>query len=150
MNQFTGIFFHMHFMNADFFLSGRSFDLYPSIMTDWQIQLGNLVVLRVIRIKIVLSVKFAVLVDLAVCCKSGFQCKFYYLTVQNRQRTRHTGADRTGMCIRSATKLCRASAENLCFCCKFYMDFKANDCLILFHAFLPPFSGVGNTPLTAS
>ena len=58
-----------------FFLSGRCLNLYPSIMADWQIQLGNLIVLRVIRIEIILSVKFTILIDLAVCCK-------YRLSVQ--------------------------------------------------------------------
>ena len=33
---------------------------------------------------------------------------------------------------------------------KIYMDFKADDCFVLFHAFLPPFSGAGKAPLTAS
>ena len=150
MDQFACILFHMHLMDTYLFLSGRCLNLYPTIMADWQIQLRNLIVLRVIRIEIILSVKFTILIDLAICCDTGFQCKFYYFFIQYRQRPRHTGADRTGMCIRCSPEFRGASAENFCFCRKFYMDLKANDCFILFHAFLPPFSGAGKAPLTAS
>ena len=44
-------------------------------------RLGNLIILRIIRIKIVLTVTFAILIDAAVCGKSCAQGKFYYLFV---------------------------------------------------------------------
>ena len=81
MDQLTCVLLHMHLMDPDFFLTSFCLDLHKSIMADWQIQLGNLVVLRIIRIKIVLTVKFAILIDAAVCGKSCAQGKFYHLFV---------------------------------------------------------------------
>ena len=52
-------------MNTNGFLTRCSFDLHPAVPADWQIQLGNLVILRIIRIKIVFTVKLAKVIELA-------------------------------------------------------------------------------------
>ena len=117
VNELSCIFLHMHFMDPHFFLSASAFNLYISISCDWKIKLGNLIVLRIIRIKIVLAVKFTYLRDLTVCCKSDRHRIFYNLLIQYRKRPRHTGADRAGMRIRCPTKFGTASTENLCLCC---------------------------------
>ena len=96
--------------------------IYPAVVADWKIELGNLVVLRVIRIEIVLPVKFAVLVDAAVGGKTHGQCIFHNLLIQNRKRTRHTGADRAGVGIRRSAKLRGAAAENFGFGGQFYVN----------------------------
>ncbi len=60
MDQLSGILFHMNLMDADFssFLLRLSISTYPfRQMADTA---GNLIVLRVIRIKIIFTVKFAV------------------------------------------------------------------------------------------
>ena len=67
MNQLSGIFLHMNFMNTNFLFTGRRVDRDIAVVADREIQLGNLVVLRVIRVKIVFPVKFTELVDTAVC-----------------------------------------------------------------------------------
>ena len=81
MDQLTCVLLHMHLMDPDFFLTSFCLDLHKSIMEDWQIQLGNLIILRIIRIKIVLAVEFAILIDAAVCGKACAQGKFYHLFV---------------------------------------------------------------------
>ena len=73
VDQLSGILLHVDLMNADFLLSRCGVNLDISIVADRQIQLGNLIVLRVVRIEIVLPVEFAELVDFAVCSKSDAQ-----------------------------------------------------------------------------
>ena len=55
--------------------------LNAAIPTDWQIKLGNLIVLRIIRIKIIFTVKFTVLCDGTVCCKSDCNGILYHLFI---------------------------------------------------------------------
>jgi len=81
MYQFSGIFFHVDLMDADTFLSACGLDLYASIPADWQIELGNLVVLWIVRIKIILSVKFAILGNRTIGCKSDCHGILYDLFV---------------------------------------------------------------------
>ena len=65
----------MDFMDTDgLFPAGFRLDLYPSVMADWQIKLGNL-------IEIIFPVKFAVLIDLTVCCQTNCHGILYHLFV---------------------------------------------------------------------
>ena len=73
VNQLSCIFLHMDLVDANFLLSRCGVDLHISIVADRQIQLGNLIVLRVVRVEIVLPVEFAELVDFAVCSQSDAQ-----------------------------------------------------------------------------
>ena len=81
MHQFSGIFLHMNFMNTNGFLTRCSFDLHPAVPADWQIQLGNLVILRIIRIKIVFTVKLAILCNAAVSGKTNCNRILYHLFI---------------------------------------------------------------------
>ena len=54
----------MNLMDSYILLSSVYIDLYLSIAADWKIELRNLIVLRIVRIKIVLTVKLAVLYNL--------------------------------------------------------------------------------------
>ena len=81
MDQLSGILLHVDFVDTDLFLTCSGIDLDPAVMADWQIQLGDLIVLRVIRVEIVLPVEFAVLVDAAVRSQSDCQCVLYHLLV---------------------------------------------------------------------
>ena len=66
MNQFTRILFHVDLMNTDALLHTIHFYVHMTISADWQIKLRNLVSLRKIRIKIILSVEFAVLCNITI------------------------------------------------------------------------------------
>ena len=146
MDQLTGILLHMHLMDTYGLFACGSLDLNSSVIADRQIQLRDLVVLGVIRVKIVLTVKLTVLMDMTVCRKTCLDGKLYHFFVEDRKRARHTGADRAGMCIWCASEFCGASAEDLCFCGKLHMHLKSYDCLILFHAFSPPSIAVPKSP----
>ena len=117
MHQISGILLHMNLMDTNDLLSGCRLDLDTAISADWQIQLGDLVVLRVIRVKIVFTVKFTILGNTAVCGDSHCHCIFDYLTVQHRKGTRHTGTDRTGMCVWCTAECRGTAAEDFCFRC---------------------------------
>ena len=68
----------MDLMDTDsLFAALRRLDLDTAVMTDRQVQLRNLVVLRIVRVEVVLTVKFAVLVDLAVGGKTYSQRQLY-------------------------------------------------------------------------
>ena len=117
----------MHLMDPDFFSTRRRLDLQESVVADGKVKLGDLIVLRVIRIKIILSVKFAVLVDLAVGRQTQGKGVFHHLFIQYGKRPGKASAYRAGMGIGSSPELSRAAAENLGFCRKFYMDFQSDD-----------------------
>ena len=74
MDQLSGILLHVDLMNADFLFSASRLDLDPAIVTDRKIELGNLIVLRIIRVEIVLSVKLAILIDSTVRRKTNCKC----------------------------------------------------------------------------
>ena len=59
-------------MNPDSFFSLCRINRHISVIADWKIQLGNLVILRIVRIKIVFPVKFAESMDFTVHGKSAF------------------------------------------------------------------------------
>ena len=82
MDQLSGILLHMNLMDSDFLLSCPRFNLYLTIAADRQIQLGNLIILRIIRIKIILTVKFTILGNRAVRSKSDRYGIFEYLFIQ--------------------------------------------------------------------
>ena len=146
MDQLTGILLHMHLMDAYGLFACGSLDFNSSVVADRQIQLRYLVILGIVRVKIVLTVKLTVLMDMTVCRKTCLDGKLYHFFVEDRKRARHTGADRAGMCIWCASEFCGASAEDLCFCGKLHMHLKSYDCLILFHAFFPPSIAVPKSP----
>ena len=139
MDQFAGILFHMDLMDSHVFLTLLCLDLYLTIAADRQIQLGDLIVLRVIRIEIVLSVKFTISGDIAVCGKSYRHCVFQHLLIQYGKGSRHTGTDRTGVGIGCTTEGCGTSTENLGLRRQLYMHFQTDDgFILLFHVSSPP------------
>ena len=82
MNQLTCILLHMHLVDTYGLFACGSLDLNGSVIADWQIQLRDLVVLRIIRVKIVLTVKLAVLMDMAVCRKTCLDGKLYHFLLR--------------------------------------------------------------------
>ncbi len=133
MNQLASILFHMDFMNTNCFFPLLCLYLYLSVTANRQIQLRYLIILRIVWIKVILSVKLAVLCNFTICSKSYRHGILYYLLIQNGQRTWHTCTYRTGVCIWSSPKLCGTGAKYFCFCGQFDMNFKAYNCFILFH-----------------
>ena len=75
----------MHLMDAHFLLSCLCINLHISVSRDRKIELGNLIVLRIIRIKIILPVELAHLCDLTVCGKSQRHSILYHLFVEHRK-----------------------------------------------------------------
>jgi hypothetical protein len=56
MDQFSRVLFHVNLVDADLFLSPGRLDLHPAVMANGQIKLRDLIILRIVRIKIVLPV----------------------------------------------------------------------------------------------
>ena len=81
MHQLTGILLHMDLMDSDSLLAGSRLDLNATVAADWQIQLGNLIVLWIIRIEIILPVKFTILGNTAVCGKTNRNRILYHLLI---------------------------------------------------------------------
>ena len=131
MNQLPRILLHMHLMDTDFLFSCRRLDLHISVSCNRQIQLGNLIILWVVGIKIVLAVKLAHLRDLTVCSKPQSHRILYHLFIQYREGARHTRTHRAGMRIWRAAEFCTAAAENLGLCGKLNVDFQSDHGFIL-------------------
>ena len=81
MHQFSSILFHMNLVDSNGFFSCRGLYIHMTVPADRQIKLGDLIVLRVIRIKIIFSVKSAVLGDLTVGGKSHRHSIFHHLLI---------------------------------------------------------------------
>lgn len=71
--------------------------------------------------------------------KTDSNCFFYYPFIQYRKGTRHTGTDRTCMCIRCTTKCGTAAAEYLRLCRKLYMNLQTNHGFVYFTHLTDPF-----------
>ena len=146
MDELARILFHMHFVDPYFLGSCSCLDLHIAVSRDRQVELRDLIVLRIIRVEVVLPVKLAHLGDLTVSRKPDRHRVLYHLFVQHRQGARHSGAHRTCMRVRRAAEFCAAAAEDLRLSSKLDMHFKSNDCLILFchvlYASFPNSAGV--------
>ena len=103
----------MDLMNSNRFFAGCCLYLDGPVAADWKIKLRDLVVLRIIRIKIILAVKFIAAGDLAVRRQTHGHRVLYHLLIQYRKGSRHTGTYRTGMCIGSSSKRRGTAAEDL-------------------------------------
>ena len=71
----------MNLVDSYIFLSAIYINFYVTVAADWKIELGNLVVLWIVRIKIILSVKFAILGNRTIGCKSDCHGILYDLFV---------------------------------------------------------------------
>ena len=137
MHQFTGILLHVDLVDTHRFrvcvtVLSRYLDLYGTVATDRQVQLGDLIVLRVIGIEIILTIEFTILCDGAVGRKTYCHRIFYHLFIQHRKRSRHTGTHRAGMSVGSAAERRGTAAEYFRLRGKLYMHFQTNYCFILF------------------
>ena len=131
MDQLSCILLHVDLVNPHFLLTGRCLDLHETVVTDGEVELGDLIILGIVGIKIVFPVKPAVLVDFTVDRQPHRQGVFHHLSVQNRKRPRHSGADRAGVGVGCSAEFRRAGTENLCFRGKLHVDLQPYDCLIL-------------------
>ena len=143
VNELSGILFHMDLVNSDllFLFIRPGFDLHIAIAADREIQLGDLIVLRIIRIEVILPVKLTILIDLAVGGQAYCGRILHHLSVEYRQRARHPCAHRAGVGIGSTAELCAAGTEDLCFRSQLHMDFQPDYGFILFcHFTSPPYA----------
>ena len=131
MDQLSCVLLHVDLVNPHLLLTGRCLDFHETVVADREVELGDLVVLRIVGVKIVFPVKPAVLIDFTVHCQPHRQSVFHHLPVEDGKRTRHSGADRTGVGIGRSAKLRGAGTENLRFRGKLHMDLQSDDCLIL-------------------
>ena len=68
-----GVLLHVDLMDPYGLFPRRSLDLHMTVPADRQVELADLVILRVIGIKIILPVKLTILRDFTVCRKSHSQ-----------------------------------------------------------------------------
>ena len=140
MYQLSCILFHMDLMDSHTFGSGGRFDLHMAVPAYGQIELGNLIVLRVIRVKIVFSVELAVSGDRTARCQAHTDGVFHNLFVQDGQGAGHPCAYRAGMGVGSASEGGGTAAEDFSSGSQFHMNLQADYCFILFcHFLMPPF-----------
>ena len=138
MIQLASIFFHMDTSNTNAFFYTIKVNVDMTVFANRFIKLGDLIVFRKVRIKIVFTVKFIIRFNFTVQSQTSTNCKFHHLFIQNRQCTGHTQAHRTYVGVRFTTKLSRAGAKSLRFSFQFCVNFKTNNSNIFSHYALPP------------
>ena len=141
MNELAGILLHVDTRQADAFLLTVNIDIDPAMLSNRQVVLRRLPVLRQIRIVVVLAVELAVLVDRAVRGEAGLDAELDDALVDGWQHARQAQADRADMRVLLGAEARGTAAENLCFCLEFAVDLKANDCFV-FHQLFPPRSAI--------
>ena len=137
MQQLARVLLKMDALKAAGLLFSVHIEEHLAVFADRHIELRNLVGLGQVRIKIILAVGFAELVDRAAGRLAHLGRIVHNLLVEHRQRARHTGADRTGVSIDRRAERGRAGAVDLALSGKFRMHLKADDSLI-FHLSFPP------------
>ena len=125
MDQLAGILFHMDAGDTDgLWLLPIHLDLDAAMLTDRQLELGDLVALGQVRVKIILAGKAVFPVDGRIGGQAELDGRFHHLPVEHRQRAGHTQADRAGMGVGRRTELGGTAAENLAFGLHLGMDFQ--------------------------
>ena len=138
MVQLTCIFFHMNTGNTNAFFCTVKIYIDITMLANRFIELGDLIVFRKVRVKIVFTVKFIIRFYFAVKCQACTNGKFYNLFIQNRQCTGHTQAHRANVGIRLTAKLRGAGAKSFRFSFQFCVNFKTNNSNVFSHHALPP------------
>ena len=141
VDELAGVFFHVDARQADALLLAVDIDVDPAVLSDRQIVLRRLPVLRQVRIVVVLAVELAVLVDRAVRREAGLDAELDDALVDRRQDARQAEADRADVRVLLRAEARGAAAENLRFRLELAVDLKANDCFV-FHQWFPPSSGI--------
>ena len=116
VNQLACILLHMNAGNANPLLALGGFNIYITMLADWQIILGSLPILWQIWIIVVFTVKFGKIIDFAIQGQTSLNSKFQYSFIQNWQYTRQAQTYRTYMGIVLCTKGGGATTEYLSFC----------------------------------
>ena len=105
------------------------------MLGDGLIVLRNLVALRQIGIKVVLARKDRLGSHGTIEGQASANGKFHCLTIEHRQRTGQTQANRTDIGIGSSSKAGGTAAENLSASGQLDVHFQADDGLVLRHHF---------------
>ena len=151
MYQLSRILLHVDFMNSYFLPPGRRFDFHAAVLADGEVELGNLIVLRIVGVKIVLPVKSAEPGNGTAGSKANSHGIFHHLLIQYGKGARHSGTDGTGMGIGRSAESSGAAAEDFGPGCQFYMNLKADYCFVLLcHLSAPPFIRIRSAGFAAS
>ena len=137
MNQLTGILLHVNTGDADTLRPVGGIDIHIAMLTDGQVKLRGLEVLRQIRIVVVLAVKFAEMVDFAIHSETGLDGKLNDPTVYYRQNAGQSEADRADMGILFGTEAGSAAAENFRIGFQLAVNLETDYCFV-FHYSAPP------------
>lgn len=141
VDELAGVFLHVDARQADALLLTVDVDVDPAVLSDRQVVLGRLPVLRQVRIVVVLAVELAVLVDRTVRREAGLDAELDDALVDRRQNARQAEADRADMRVLLCAEARSTAAEDLRFRLELAVDLKANDCFV-FHQWFPPSSGI--------
>ncbi len=88
-------------------------DVQSAVLTDGQLELGNLVALGQVGIEVVFAGEAVVPVQGGIRGQPQPDRKFHHPAVQNRQGSGHAQTDRAGMGVGRRAKLGGAGAEDL-------------------------------------
>ena len=125
---------HVNAGDADAPRLSSDINVKVAVFAQGAFKLGNLVVYRHVRVKIVFPGKNGVVVDGAAKGETGPGGILHRALVEHRQRAGHTGAHFAHVGVRLHAKGGRAGTEQLGFRTQMNMHFKADDGFVLGHA----------------
>ena len=133
MDVFAGVILHMDTGDADLLRAVLGFDFQPAVLADGQVELGNLVAGREIRIEVVLAGENGALVDVAVRGQTHQGGVMHGLGIDPGQGPGHAGTDLAGIGVRRLAESIRTGAEQLGLGRKLNMHLEADDGFIIRH-----------------
>ena len=141
MDKLSRILFHVDAQDTDALRAVLRLNIDVTMLSNRQIVLRGLEVLRQIGIIVVLSVEFAVLVDRAVECKTRFDGELDNALVKYGQDAGQPKANGADMRILLGAELRGAAAKNLRVRLELAVNLKTDDCFVI-HAFTSPISAL--------
>ena len=131
MYQFAGVFFHVKPLYTDalqigFFAFFGHLNFNPTIFSDWLIELGDLIILGQIGIKILLAIKLTVLGNVQVEGKSCFYCILEHLLIKHWQGAGQATHHRVDVGVGGVAEGGGGAGENLAGGAQLHMGLQAN------------------------
>src|SRR5262245_49888366 len=115
MDRLPGIFFEMDADQADMFACAIEVNRQAATLYQWLLVLRDLISLRQIRVKIVLSGKTAHTRNLPLHGQTCADGELYCLAIEHWQHPWHAETDRARLLIRIGLKHCGAGAKQFGF-----------------------------------
>ena len=124
VHELAGVLLHVDAGDADGPALPVHLDLHPAVLANGQLELGDLVALGQVGIKIVLAGEAVLPVQARVGGQAQLDGRFHHLAVEHRQRAGHAQTDGAGVGVGRGAERGGAAAEDLALGVHLGVDFQ--------------------------